>query len=160
MHSVSLKRARLISGVFAAVLLLVGAGDDAARIDRLGHKLMCVCGCYQILLECSHAECSYLAQMHAQLTSAVSRGVDDNGIIQSFVQAYGNTVLIAPSNTGFNRIAWIMPYLALVLGIALVVLLVWMWKSRPPSASTGIARTVRGAELDRFRSQVHRETEV
>ena len=30
--------------------------------------------------------------------------------MQAFVQKYGNTVLSAPTGTGFNRVAWIMPF--------------------------------------------------
>jgi len=48
---------RLISSIFLGVLLLLGAGDNSRRIDRLGHQMMCVCGCNQILLECNHVGC-------------------------------------------------------------------------------------------------------
>jgi len=160
MHWISLGRARLIVGLFLAVVLLVGAGDDAQRVDRLGHQLMCACGCAQLLLECSHAECPYLSEMRKELTAAVTRGGDDNGILQWFVQNYGPAVLPAPTTTGFNRIAWIMPYLALVLGIALVVLIVWIWKNRPPLRTAGAPRTVDRVELDRFRRQARQETEI
>jgi cytochrome c-type biogenesis protein CcmH/NrfF len=156
----SLKRARLIFGLFAGVLLLLGAGDDAARIDRIGHQVMCVCGCNQILLECNHVGCSYSSRMRDELTAAVTRGDGDNVILQWFIQTYGTTVLAVPTNTGFNRIAWIMPYLALVLGLTLVVLVVWTWKRRPlPVAGTARVQT-RGQELDRFRQQARRETEI
>jgi cytochrome c-type biogenesis protein CcmH len=155
-----LKRARLTAGLFAAVVLLLGAGDDATRIDQLGHQIMCVCGCGQVLLECSHAECGYLSQMRSQLTSAVNRGGDDNSILQWFVQNYGPTVLPAPTHTGFNQVAWIMPYLTLVLGIALVVFIVWVWKGRAPSQTARIPAAVRGMDLDGFRQQARRETEI
>jgi cytochrome c-type biogenesis protein CcmH len=160
MQWVSLKRVRLIAGLFAGVVLLLGAGDDAQRIDRLGHQIMCVCGCNYILLECNHVGCPYSDGMRNQLTSAVTRGDDDSAILHWFVQTYGTVVLLAPTKTGFNRVAWIMPYLALALGIALVVFIVWLWTKRPPSANTGIPVAVRGIELDRFRQQASRETEI
>jgi cytochrome c-type biogenesis protein CcmH len=160
MQWVLLKRARLVSGLFAAVLVLVGAGDDRARVDRLGHQLMCVCGCNYILLECNHVNCPYSDRMRGELTSAVTRGDDDNTIVHWFVQTYGTVVLLAPTHSGFNRLAWIMPYLALVLGVALVVLIVWMWKQHSPLASSRIAATVPPTELDGFRQQARRETEI
>jgi len=160
MQRVFFERVRLLSVVFAAVLLLLGAGDDAARIDRLGHQIMCVCGCNQILLECNHVGCSYSSRMRDELTSAVTRGADDKGILQFFIQTYGTAVLAAPANTGFNRMAWIMPYLALVLGIALVVFMVRLWSKRPPVSSTRIPAALRGSELERFRQQARRETEI
>jgi cytochrome c-type biogenesis protein CcmH len=156
----SVKRARLIIGLFVGVLLLLGAGDDSARIDRIGHQVMCVCGCNQILLECNHVGCSYSTRMRDELSAAVTRGDSDNVIVQWFIQTYGTTVLAVPTNTGFNRLAWIMPYLALVLGIGLVVLIVWTWKQRPLAATAGVPATVRGADHDRFRQQARRETDI
>jgi len=154
------RRLHLISALLVGVLLLLGAGDDSARIDRLGHQMMCVCGCNQILLECNHVGCSYSTRMRDELTAAVTRGDSDNGVLQWFIQTYGTTVLTVPTNRGFNRIAWIMPYLALVTGIALVVFVVGVWKKRPSAIRVGIPATVRGVELDRFREQARRETEL
>src|ERR1019366_1638201 len=49
-------------------------------------------------------------------------------------QEYGPTVIAAPTATGFNRVAWIMPFVALALGIAFVVYVVRSWKNRPARA--------------------------
>jgi uncharacterized membrane-anchored protein YhcB (DUF1043 family) len=54
--------------------------------------------------------------------------------------------------------AWLMPYIALVFGIPLVVFIVKLWKGRPAHAT--VSASVRGAELDRFRQQAQRETEL
>lgn len=158
--SLDSKRLRLIAALFIAVLLLLGAGDDSARIDRLGHQLMCVCGCNQVLLECNHVGCSYSTRMRDELTASVTRGDSDNGVLQWFIQAYGTTVLTVPTNRGFNKVAWIMPYLALVIGIAFVVFIVLAWKKRPLVVHASVPAAVRGAELDRFRDQARRETEL
>lgn len=153
-------RVRLLPVLFAGVLLLMAAGDDAGRIDRLGHQMMCVCGCNQILLECNHVGCSYSTRMRDELTAAVTRGDSDNSVLQWFIQTYGTTVLAAPTNTGFNRMAWIMPYLALVVGIGLVVAIVGVWRKRPLVAPAHLPAALRAADLDRFRQQARRETEI
>ena len=44
---------------------------------NLGHKLMCKCGCNQILLECNHVGCSYSTKMRDQLMA----GLTDPGAI-------------------------------------------------------------------------------
>ena len=84
----------------------------------------------------------------------------DNGVLQWFIKTYGTTVLTVPTNRGFSRMAWIMPYLALVVGIALVVFIVLAWKKRPLVVHGSVPAAVRGAELDRFRDQARRETEI
>jgi hypothetical protein len=83
---------------------------------------MCVCGCSQILLECNHVGCTYSDRMRGELIAGLDRGENDDLTLQDFVQKYGPTVLAAPTGTGFNRIAWIMPFLALVLGLLTTML--------------------------------------
>jgi cytochrome c-type biogenesis protein CcmH len=155
------RRLRLLPAVFLGVLLLMGAGDDSARIDRLGHQMMCVCGCNQILLECNHVGCSYSSRMRNELVAAVDAGNDDGSVLQMFIQKYGTTVLASPTTVGWvNRAAWIMPYAALVLGILLVAFVVRVWRKRPLPASVGMPTPVAGPEFDRFRAQARKETDL
>jgi len=143
-----------------AVFALLGAGDEAARVDHLGHRLMCVCGCNQILLECNHVGCQYSDRMRGELMTALDRGDSDDLTLQALVQKYGTTVMAAPTTTGFNRIAWIMPFVALVGGLAAVVILVRAWKMRPAPLPVDGVRTVSGAQLEHFRKQAQKETEI
>src|SRR5258708_1043600 len=152
---------RLLSAVFVGVLLLMGAGDDAARIDRLGHQMMCVCGCNQILLECNHVGCSYSTRMRDELVAAVDSGDSDGVVLEAFIQKYGTTVLAAPTTVGWaNRAAWVMPYAALALGIILVAFVVRAWRSRPLPFAPGAPPPVSGIELERFRAQARQETDL
>ncbi|HLM82149.1 MAG TPA: cytochrome c-type biogenesis protein CcmH [Terriglobales bacterium] len=146
----------------AAVFLFMGAGDDSARFKDLGHRMMCTCGCGQVLLECNHVGCQSSDKMRNQLQAALDKGGSnsDDLILQGFVQEYGPTVIAAPTATGFNRVAWIMPFVALALGIAFVVYVVRAWKNRPePALADGIT-IPRGSELDEFCRKARRETDL
>src|SRR5271155_5411126 len=154
------KRFLQMSLLTLAVFTLLGAGDQAARVNDLGHRMMCVCGCNQILLECNHVGCAYSDRMRAELVAAVDRGDNDDLTLQGFVQKYGTTVMAAPTKTGFNRVAWIMPYLVLVLGLVTVTAIVRVWKSRPLVLPVGAVAAVHGAELDHFRDQARKDTEL
>jgi cytochrome c-type biogenesis protein CcmH len=146
--------------VAAAVLLFLGAGNTDARFKDLGHRMMCTCGCGQILLECNHVGCQSSDKMRNELQAALDRGDNDDLILQGFVQAYGPTVIAAPTATGFNRVAWIMPFVALALGITFVVYVVRAWKNRPePALADGITIS-RGSELDEFREKARKETDL
>src|SRR6266851_425988 len=79
-----------------AVLLLLGAGDPAARFSEIGHQMMCVCGCNQILLECNHVGCRSSDGMRNELMASLTRGDSDSLVEQGFVQKYGPTVLASP----------------------------------------------------------------
>jgi len=152
-------RAMQLAVLSIAVVLLMGAGDETARFNDLGHRMMCVCGCSQILLECNHVGCSYSDRMRAELMAGLDKGDNDDLILQSFVQKYGTVVIAAPTTTGFNRIAWIMPFLALIMGVTATVLLVRAWRNRPAVLPSGAA-PVTGPELDVFRNQARRDTEL
>ena len=138
-------------------MVFLGADTDA-RFNKLGHQLMCMCGCNQILLECNHVGCAYSERMRGELTTALERGDNDSLILQSFVQKYGNTVLAAPTNNGFNIVAWIMPFAVFLLATAGAVWLVRLWKARP--VAQPVARPNLGAsELDALRKRAREETE-
>ena len=143
-----------------AVIALTGAGDPTSRFNNLGHQLMCICSCNQILLECNHVGCPDSDGMRNELMAAVSRGDSDSLVEQSFVQKYGPTVLAAPTTTGFDRAAWIMPFAVLVLGFGLVIFVVRTWKNRPAPAIADGLRPSHGAELEQFRDQAGKETDL
>jgi cytochrome c-type biogenesis protein CcmH len=148
----------------AAVFFFMAAGDDSARFKDLGHRMICTCGCGQVLLECNHVGCQSSDKMRDQLQAALDKGNSnsDDLILQGFVQEYGPTVIAAPTATGFNRVAWIMPFAVLALGIAFAVHIVRSWKNRPePALADGIT-IPRGHEhdLDEFRRKARKETDV
>ncbi|MGH9503764.1 MAG: cytochrome c-type biogenesis protein [Terriglobales bacterium] len=143
-----------------AVFAFMGASDEGARFNSLGHKLMCVCGCSQVLLECNHVGCTYSDRMRGELMAGLDRGENDDLTLQDFVQKYGPTVLAAPTAIGFNRVAWIMPFLALVLGLLTTIFIVLAWKKRPAPATPGGVVPVRGQELERFRTQARKDTQI
>src|SRR5579863_3228598 len=156
----ALRRAAHTLLLIAAVFSLLGAGDPASRFNEIGHQMMCICGCKQILLECNHVGCPDSDGMRNELMAAVTRGDSDSLVEQSFVQKYGPTVLAAPTTTGFDRTAWIMPFAALIIGMTIVILIVRAWKNRPAPAIADGLRPSTAAELDQFREQARKETDL
>ncbi|HKC70519.1 MAG TPA: cytochrome c-type biogenesis protein CcmH [Terriglobales bacterium] len=154
----ALRRAAQVGLLCLAIFAFLGAGDENARFNDLGHRLMCVCGCNQILLECNHVGCNYSDHMRDELIAAINHGDNDDLVLQAFIQKYGTTVLAAPTQTGFNRVAWIMPYLALVLGLGAVTMIVRAWgrKAVALRETSGPADSA----LEPFRDQAQRETEI
>lgn len=164
---------KLLQALVLAVLCFAFLGAEPARtvdarFNNLGHKLMCKCGCNQILLECNHVGCSYSTQMRDELTAALTRGGSggpggtstpdsDELVLQGFVQKYGATVLAAPTTTGFNIVAWIVPFVALVLGLLLVSIIVRNWNFRV--APVGV-QNLPAAELSDLRRRAREETEL
>jgi cytochrome c-type biogenesis protein CcmH len=148
-----------MAAVIAVALMFLGAGDSLeSRFNTLGHKkLICPCGCNQILLECNHVGCTYSDTMRNELMTALGRGDSDDLVLQAFVQKYGPTVLAAPTTTGFNIVAWITPFAVLIAGFVFAGLIISSWKTRPLAEPEPVASAVR---LDEFREQARRETEL
>lgn len=152
-----------------AVVPLRVVAQKTDRAKSLGTKLMCMCGCGQILTQCNHINCPSSGPMLKELDMHVSKGEADDLIIQDFVQEYGEKVLSAPPSTGFNSIAWYIPGVAFVLGLGIVVMVIRLWRQRdiarvatagdaPPVAHDSAADLV-DARLERARKQADRETE-
>jgi cytochrome c-type biogenesis protein CcmH len=162
LRSIGGNRRKAAQGVLlcAAIFLFAGAGDPATRFTEIGHQLMCICSCGQVLLECNHVGCPDSDGMRNELMAAVNRGDSDSLVEQSFVQKYGPTVLAAPTTSGFDRVAWIFPVLAFTLGLGFVVVVIREWKKRPAPAIAEGLHPVRGAELEQFRDQARKETDL
>jgi len=145
----------------ASALLLMGATGDRTgqRFDRLGHNLMCECGCGQILLECNHVGCTTSEQMRQELKLALDQGESDDAVLAGFVAKYGPAVLAAPTTTGFNRVAWIMPIVIFIVALGAMILVVRSWKKRPPTPPSDTTSSTPG-ELDEFRRRARKETSL
>jgi cytochrome c-type biogenesis protein CcmH len=146
------------------MILLSLAATDAnhARFNDLGHQMMCTCGCNQVLLECNHVGCTASDKMREELQTALNSRLGDQQILDQFVQKYGATVLNAPTTHGFNLVAWIMPFAALLLATWFTVIFVRKWKGRPEeSAGVAVAAAeLRGADINALRKQAREETEI
>jgi cytochrome c-type biogenesis protein CcmH len=142
--------------VFLAVFML-GAGEDA-RYDKLGHAMICTCGCRQILLECNHVGCQVSDKMMGELRVALARGDSDDLVMQAFVQRYGETVRAAPEAKGFNLMAWITPFAMLLAGLLLAVTVLRRWSMRP--AAIPAAPAAPSPQLEALRERARKETEL
>jgi cytochrome c-type biogenesis protein CcmH len=153
-----MRRAR-ISQIGLLTLLLVftlGSADTGVRYNDLSHKMMCACGCGQVLGECNHLGCPDSEQMLHELRTDISKGQSDTAILEAFQAKYGPTILAAPMLTKFNIVAWVVPPVVLLLGIFGTFALVRKWRLR--TVATPAPSAVRG--FDRIRDQIRKETEI
>lgn len=135
-----MNRSARASGIVFVLLLVFGLAplahaQETARAKALGQKLMCACGCNQVLTACNHVGCTYSHNMVKKLDDLVARGDSDDLILQAFVQEYGTTVLAEPPTKGFNGLAWVMPIVAPLLALFLVWDLVRRWRRRSTLAT-------------------------
>jgi cytochrome c-type biogenesis protein CcmH len=152
-----MKRVAQILLVALVAVALLGVGDDA-RFNDLGHRLMCTCGCSQVLLECNHVGCTASDGMRKELLVAMSTNKSDDQILNGFVDKYGMTVLAAPTKSGFNLVAWITPFAILALASLLTVWVVRRWKAGLQPAERHEPLPL--PALEELRARARKETEL
>jgi cytochrome c-type biogenesis protein CcmH/NrfF len=142
-----------------AVCFSVGAASPTSRLNTLSHRLMCQCGCAQLLGECDHVGCPDRDKELSELSTEIAAGLTDQEILNSFVSKYGMTVLAAPPAKGFDLVAWIAPFA--VFGAALLgtILLIRRWGGLggKPQVAAAEPAFVDPAERERI-ERIRRET--
>ena len=131
-------------------------------VQKVGHELMCMCGCNEILIECQHQgsdRCLMHDQMMAEVERRVAGGQSDSLILQSFVQEYGPQVLVVPPAKGFDLTAWLMPIIVSLVGLTLAIVIVQRWRERSLQAAPaqGAKVKVKPEHLARARADVEKE---
>jgi cytochrome c-type biogenesis protein CcmH len=159
--------ARTVQTALLCVITVAMLGAGRSRFDRLGHELMCSCGCSQVLLECNHVGCPDSARMIDELRAQIATGKSDTAVLNWFIAKYGAIVLAAPIRGGFDDAAWIVPITVFVLATAGTFVVVWLWKRRALSMA-GVAPAVGGdfppapppnPQDAALRERIRRETE-
>jgi cytochrome c-type biogenesis protein CcmH len=128
-----------------AVLLFVLAGSGRAQsasqlvtpdIRRVGDKLACKCGsCTNTVATCQMLGCGYSTPAREKIAAAQKAGQSDQAIIDGFVKEMGIVALAVPPASGFNLLAWTMPFIGIVLGLGAIFLYWKRFHSRTPAAA-------------------------
>jgi cytochrome c-type biogenesis protein CcmH/NrfF len=139
-----------------AVCFSAGASNASFRFNDLGHRLMCTCGCAELLGECNHVGCPESGQMRDELSAAIASGATDEQILSSFAAKYGATVLAAPTTHGFDLVAWIAPIAVFLAALLGTILLIRHWSARRTEAPVQASDPA----INTLRQRVRRETET
>ena len=152
-HSFWIKSAQALL-LAVAVCFSLGASDAGLRFDNLGDRLMCTCGCAQLLGKCAHIGCPSQGEENVLLRTAIASGQNDQQILNLFATKYGETVLAAPRTHGFDLVAWIAPFAVFAAALLGTILLVRRWsgvQAQPATSSDP-------AHLNAQRERIRRET--
>jgi len=143
-----------------AITFSLGATDASSRFNDLGHRMMCTCGCAQMLVECNHVGCPESPHLRDELTAAIASGLSDKQILDSFAAKYGATILAAPRTQGFDLVAWIAPFAVFAAALLGTILLIRRWGGLGSDKQKLVGAAVAGsdpAEQKRL-ERIRRET--
>ena len=131
----------------------VAPRERSALQRRLEAEIMCTCGgCQSPMGSCPmRPNCGHYDQQEARLRAHIAEGQDYDAVKASFVREFGSqAVLAAPIDRGFNRLAWMFPYLAAAAALIGIIVSARRWSRPAAPAATGDAGVdpVLNARLD------------
>jgi cytochrome c-type biogenesis protein CcmF len=106
-------------------------------IRQLEHELMCMCGgCLAPMHDCPMGvSCHGRREMLAKIEAYVGQGMTHDQIRAAMVAEYGERVLTSPPDRGFNRLAWLLPYVMGASGASVLGLVAWRWSRRETNSA-------------------------
>jgi cytochrome c-type biogenesis protein CcmH len=132
----------LLSAAAAALVAIIVAAAAVPRASAAGtsreevaEALTCQCGCGLTVANCNHPNCSFSVPTREKIDAMLARGMGGAQVIAYFRKQYGEKILSAPTRQGFNLLAWTMPFVALLFGGGIVILMMGRWRSGAADSS-------------------------
>jgi len=114
----------------AALLFIAMPASAAPPVSSVADELICQCGCGSVLTVCPHQECGWGIPAKQYIGQQLEAGRSPEDLVQYYVDEYGEQVLAAPTKRGFNMVAWVAPFAALIIGAVAVYFLIGVWARR------------------------------
>jgi cytochrome c-type biogenesis protein CcmH len=136
--------------VVVVALVVGGAGRTsgprtaAGRAQAIAEDLRCPV-CQGLSVADSHAPTA--KAIHDDIRRQVDAGESDAAIKARFVNSYGEWVLLRPETSGAGAVVWILPLIALLLGVGGLALAFRRWRRQPALAATDEDRALVEAAL-------------
>ena len=135
--------------VLLALLLLPGAAS-ALTVNDVAQKVRCpTCN---TPLDVSNSPLA--SRMRAYIGDRIEAGWSEQRIIDGLVAQFGRDVLTTPDKSGFGLLAWVIPGVAVVGGLAALALVARAWSRRRPAPVA--APAISDADFRRVQDELDR----
>lgn len=145
----------------------VAARSDDSLVKAIESGMRCTCGCNLDVFTCRTTDftCATSPAMHRLVLARLDSGMTAAQVIAAFQRQYGEAVLMAPPKHGFNWAAYVMPFVGLLIGFAIVALVMRGWfraQPRVPLEGAGEPRSDASAaagtddEMQRLKQELER----
>ena len=136
--------------LLALLALAAPAGALALTVDDVAKEVRCpVCNAPLNVSNGPQAD-----RMRAYIRQRIDQGWSESRIIDDLKVQFGANVLATPPKSGFDLVAWIVPGIAVAIGLVTIGILTRLWARRrgPPEVVT---RPV-GPEAERLEDELRR----
>lgn len=121
------------AGVLSFVLAGSVHADPPLTQRAIEESLTCQCGCGLTVGSCNHLQCGFAVPARKDIAESLARGETGEQIIERYKEKYGEKVLSSPVAEGFNILAWVAPYLGILVAGVLMFTFFRRRASRGPA---------------------------
>ncbi len=145
-----MRRALVLSLVAAAVAAAPAyASEQHPTLADLENEVICPT-CHTTIDQSSSP---IAVRMKAFIRERIAAGDTKTEIKDKLVAQFGESVLAAPTRSGFNLLAWLLPLVGIALGAGALAILARRWRRGKPASSepgpTSNGRAALTPDLDR-----------
>ncbi len=127
----------------------------AVTIQEVEEALTCQCGCGLTVHSCNHLQCGFAVPAKQEIARLVQEGKGKPEILSQFIARYGEKILSAPTASGFNLLAWTVPFLVVLAGGGLLGWVARRWRKRTLPGGKASAEG-----LEAYREKLREELEA
>ena len=127
----------LLMVCFVPLALGVTASDLEAQVRDIAAQLRCPV-CQGLSVGDSPSELAN--EMRTLVREQLQQGKTSAEVLDYFAQRYGEWILLAPPKHGFNLVIWVLPFVLLPIGAAVVYLGARRWVRRSAAAASSSRR--------------------
>jgi len=114
------------------------AGAVPTPRQQVEERLMCYCGCADLTVRV--CTCGTADAIRREIDARLENGETPDQVVAAYVSRHGAQIRSAPSKAGFELLAWITPFAAILLAGSALVIVVRRWGRRAPAGGTGDPR--------------------
>ncbi len=131
------------------VVLPLGAVSLEEQVEQIAAELRCpVCQGLSV----ADSPSGMANQMRDLIRERLQAGESPEAVKAYFVERYGEWILLAPKREGFNLLVWVLPFLGLAGGAAVLVVVLRRWRTHPVAEAA--PAPVDPAYLERVRHEL------
>lgn len=128
-----------------------------AFYENFTSNMACLCRCGTTLKTCPHETCSFAIPARKELLGLIDQGLSGDDIRAKMVAHHGEAILAQPMFYGFNTLAWITPFVAIMVVGYLVALIIKKWsavKAVPAAKKSGATSQSSDGYVEKMREEL------
>jgi len=140
--------------LLALTIAALMAESSSEAVNRVGSRLACKCGCPHTVSSCDMFECGFSKPAKLRIAKLKGEGVSDQAVIDEYTRQYGADIF-RPEPNAFG---WLIPYLSILPGAALIWWFIRRYRHAQPLAATNAATVdLDDPELAKYKDQIEKD---